>query len=225
MGDQTSLIIKELADFGGTTSGLGAGKGSKSTMSDLTSGLSGPTGDVGSASFTGMGLCTNESQNFNARYNDEVIDAMMSCCKELSQKLQMIGGGAIVMAANYINGDAAQAGAMSRAHGSSDVFDMFSADPSKGLDYDIAHPPKGAKPDPGVKVKLDAPTDPNPKPPSNLCVAETPQQMAARQAKQHRDTYHKDEHWVPVKPPEPSDTVILAPGPPGEHPKSTGTVA
>jgi len=225
MADQTSLIIKELADFGGTTSGLGAGKGGKSTMSDVTSGLNGPTGDVGSASFTGMGLCTNESQNFNARYNDEVINAMMSCCKELSQKLQMIGGGAIVMAANYVDGDASQASAMGRARGSSEVFGMFSADPSKGLDYDIAHPPQGAKPDPGTKVKLDAPTDPNPKPSPNLCVAETPQQTAARQSKQHRDKYHKDETWVPVKPPDPPKEIILAPGPPGEHPKPSGTVA
>lgn len=223
MADQSRVYIHELAEFGLKIAGFGMSStgspGASNAMTDFTKGLGTALGGISKGTVAGAGLGTNEAKTFRDWYSQGVVAPTSNFTGDTPKRLMALGGGAVVMAGNYTDGDASQATAMARAKASNEVSDMFTADPKGGLDGDLAKQGSGGKDQPVVKPLPPPNTkeDPIPKGP------ETPQQRASRQAQQHTDKYGKDETWP--KPPKEPKTKILAPGPIGEQPPSTGVTA
>lgn len=206
----TSVNKKALADFGTKTLG-GPGGGNSSTLQDFQHGTGDPIGKIGSAR-PGM-LGSNEAVVFRDYYFNAVNDALSQLMKDAPKGLMALGGGAIVMAANYEDGDVSQANAVDK------VYDMFNASPDKpSLDHDLAT--NTNKVDDKTKVNnqdlLDKEAPPNPvAPPPGQ---ESPLQRAQRQVDQHNKSYGHDEHWHPDPPPAPPHPT---PGPPVTTPQPT----
>ena len=225
MADNTRLVINDLSDFGKKIGGMGvssgdSGSGDSSTMSSLSKGLGTALGKIGKGSVAGSGLQTSTSLSFNAWISKGVAESTQAAFQDLPKKVMALSGGAVVMAANYSDGDASQATAMARAQASSEVFDMFSQDPSKGLDHDLENQQNAQK----AKTKVDPLPPPDKKPVGkDGKPKETPYERAVRQQTYNHDHYKDDEKWTPVPVPKPPKTKILAPGPFDGQPPSTGT--
>lgn len=225
MADNTRLVINDLSDFGKKIGGMGlssgdSGSGDSSTMSSLSKDLGTHLGQIGQGNVAGAGLRTSTSLSFNAWMNKGVSEPTNQAFQDLPKRVMALSGGAVVMAANYADGDASQATAMARAHASSEVFDMFTQDPSKGLDHDLDQQTTQQQ---QTKVVPLPPPDKQPVGKQGQPPPETPYQKALRQEKENQDKYGKDETWTPAPPPKEPKTKILAPGPIGEQPPSTGT--
>jgi hypothetical protein len=214
MADGTKVQINDLADFGKKTAGMGVSSGGSSdtdtTVTKFTKGLGGAVGGIAKGQIAGSGLGTNESQTFNDWYSQAVSPSATQCVQDTPRQLMALGGGAVVMAGNYAEGDISQRKAMDN------VLDMFSMDPSKGLDADLDK--QGASDKYHTTTKPLPPVTTTQDPVKNG--PETPGERAARQATEHHNKYGKDETWP--KPPKEPKTKILAPGPIGEPPPSTG---
>lgn len=208
---ETSVNKKALADFGTKTLG-GPGGGNGSTLQDFQQGTGDPMGKIGSAR-PGM-VGSNEAVVFRDWYFHAINDALSQLMKDAPKGLMALGGGAIVMAANYEDGDVSQANAVDK------VYDMFNASPdTPSLDHDLATNAKNV--DKKTKVNnqdlLDKEAPPNPvAPPPGQ---ETPLQKAQDQVKQHQDQYGDDEHWRPPSSDHP--TPHPTPGPPPSTPQPT----
>ncbi len=228
MSDNTRLVINDLSDFGKKIGGMGLSKGDSgddSTMSNLSKDLGAHLGKIIKGNVAGAGLQTSTSLSFNAWISKGVSDSVQAAFQDLPKKIMALSGGAVVMAANYTDGDASQATAMARAKASSEVFDMFSQDPSKGLDHDLDNQQNAEK----TKTKV-VPLPPPEKDPvgkgQEPPERQTPYERAVNQQKEFtKDPYKNDEKWTPVPVPKPPKEKILAPGPFGEQPPSGGTVA
>jgi hypothetical protein len=207
MSDQSRLVIKDLSDFGQKTAGVGgsASASSNSTMSDFSSGLASPTGMVVKGEVAGAALGTNESQTFNDWYSQGVCDPTTQFAGDAPKGITALGFGAVVMAGNYADGDASQATLMN------DVMNMFSQDPSKGLDADMATNNQGIADKTKVKTK-QAPDTPDDAPP--VCRATGPL-TPMEQLNNHNNEYGQWETWTPPDPNAPVDPVDVEPLGPG----------
>lgn len=225
MADSTKVVINELADFGKKTAGFGIDSGdsggsgdspgSNNTMASLTKGLGSPIGGIANGNVAGSGLGTNEAKTFNDWYSQAVTAPTTQFAQDLPKRLAALGGGAVVMAANYTDGDASQATAMARAKAANEVIDMFDQDPSKGIDHDLDNQQNSDKYHTVVKPLPPPTTKDDPQPPGK----QSPEERALQQEQEHLDKYAKDETWP--APPKKPKTVILAPGPfDGQQPPS-----
>jgi hypothetical protein len=212
MVDHTRVNIQHLSDFGQKTAGFGiSGGGDDTTLSRFTNAAGKPDGEIGKGSFAGQFLRTNEAKIFNDYYTNAVLGPLQSFMQDSPKGFMALGGGAVVMAANYNNGDQDQ------AEGMDNVYKMFTADPSKGLDADLTKQQNAkAKDDTTVKVELPPPTN------DDKAVSPNDQTTSPdRQANDLYNKYHDDMTW-PNKGDAPDPhTKILAPGPPpGLYPDS-----
>jgi hypothetical protein len=223
MADNTRLVINDLSDFGKKIGGMGLSSGSSdsSTMSSLSKDLGTHLGEITKGNVAGSGLRTSTSLSFNDWITKGVSDPTTQAFQDLPKRVMALSGGAVVMAANYADGDASQATAMARAHASSEVFDMFTQDPSKGLDHDLDSQQNAEKQH--TKVVPLPPPDKEPIVKEGQQPPQTPYQKALQQEKENQDKYGKDETWTPAPPPKQPKTVILAPGPFDGQPPSGGT--
>jgi hypothetical protein len=197
MGDGSKVDISALSKFGSDTN---------DSLQTYQKGLGAPLGMIMKGEVGGSALGTEESQTFNDCYNQYVCDPTTTFSTQDSVKgIMALGFGAIVQAANYTEGDQSQRQAMNG------VLDMFTQDPSKGLDADLANNDKDVTGKTKV-VQLPAPNtadDVN----NNVCRADAQTPMEQLQA--HNNKYGKWETWQPPDPnaqPDPIYSEPLGPG-------------
>lgn len=197
MGDGSKVDIKLLSQFGSDTN---------DSLQTYQKGLGAPLGLIMKGAVGGSALGTEEAQTFNDSYNQRVCDPTTTFTTQDSVKgIMALGFGAVVQAGNYADGDLSQRKAMD------DVFDMFTQDPSKGLDADLANNNKDVT-DKTKVVQLPAPNtadDVN----NNVCRVNDLTPMERLQI--HNNEYGKWETWQPPDPnaqPDPIYSEPLGPG-------------
>lgn len=217
MASQSKVNIQHLADFGQKTAGFGISGGDHNTMTDFTNGLSEPQAGIAKGAVAGTGLRTSEAKAFQNSYKQAVTDPLQTFLQDAPKAIMALGGGAVVEAANYYEGDQNQLNAMT------DVAKMFTANNDTGLDADLAKKANADKAKDVTVVHLGPPTTEQDK---GRLGNETQSEKAHREATDLYNKYKNDIHWP--KPPDHSDTKILAPGPldgSPSSPSSTSTVA
>lgn len=212
MASQSRVNIQHLSDFGQKTAGFGIKGGDHDTMSDFTKAMGDPGGKIMKGTVAGASLGTSEAKEFQYYYQQAITEPLKSFMQDVPKAFMALGGGAVVEAANYYDGDQNQAQAMD------DVIKMFTADPSKGLDADLA---RKQNEDESKKVKVQELPPPDTK--DDKAVSKDDGTTSAdRRATDLYNKYKNDMSWPSGKLPDPN-TKILAPGPNWEYPDSSSS--
>lgn len=188
MADQSKVNIDALTAFAGQVAGFSPGKDAGGMLKDYSTGMQSPASQVGGAIVGFLG--TNEAKTLQDWYYKECLESLNSFTEDVVKGLESLGSAAIIMAANYREGDLSQAQAMN------DVIGAFN--PGKGqqtVDDQIAAAQKKDPP------KTTAETLPPPEG-DMVCTLPTPGEPLTpqQQVEQHDNKYGDHEDWYPGNP-------------------------